>query len=349
MSWKKRFVIFTGVLAGLLCLLGAWYFGHYTKTPDYALQQIDQALEKKDVARFAEYVDVDGVLDSSYDDFMNGILDTEQPLDEEARAAVGSFAQMVRAPLLASFRQAIMTHVETGNWPAEEEGRDVSGLLGGSDVLERAGLKGTTIQGIDRVEKESQSEAAVAFVRVYSEEADDTFVLRVCLRPGENGRYRVVSVDNFRDFLVMIGRVRRAQLAEYLDRTSEIIAAHEAAMREAEGKRADILAAGALGSAETRTKLKQLMEETVIPDWQARAEELRAVDVAPAAETLQKVRLRICDCYIAYAEGYAQWMDDKQAATIRDAENQMRQAKALEQEERFLARRVRQSGGKEVP
>ena len=243
MSWKKRFVIFTGVLAGLLCLLGAWYFGHYTKTPDYALQQIDQALEKKDVARFAEYVDVDGVLDSSYDDFMNGILDTEQPLDEEARAAVGSFAQMVRAPLLASFRQAIMTHVETGNWPAEEEGRDVSGLLGGSDVLERAGLKGTTIQGIDRVEKESQSEAAVAFVRVYSEEADDTFVLRVCLRSGENGRYRVVSVDNFRDYLAMIGRVRRAQLAKYLDRTSEIIAVHEAAMREAEGKRADIMAA----------------------------------------------------------------------------------------------------------
>ena len=39
-------MIFTWVLAGLLCLLGAWYFGHYTKTPDYALQQIDQALEQ---------------------------------------------------------------------------------------------------------------------------------------------------------------------------------------------------------------------------------------------------------------------------------------------------------------
>ena len=56
----------------------------------------------------------------------------------------------------------------------------------------------------------------------------------------------------------------------------------------------------------------------------------------------EKIRLKICDCYIAYAKGYAHWMDDKQAATIREAENQLRQAKALEQEEKFLARRVTQ-------
>lgn len=344
MRWKKRLAAFAGVMAVLLGLSGAWYFGHYTRTPDYALQQIEKALDRKDEALFSEYVDLDGLLDASYDDFMSGILDTGQPMDEEARAAVESFAQMVRAPLLTSFHQAIASYVATGSWPASEEHKDSSGLLDAESALEKAGLKGTSLRGVERVEQDSQAETAIAFVRVYSEEAVEEFELRVRMAPGENGRYRVVSIDNFRDFIVMIGKARRAQMADYLDRTAAIIATHEASMREAESKRADILAAGTLGAADTRAKLRQLMEETVIPDWEAREEELRAVEVAPAAATLQKVRLKICDYYIAYAKGYAQWMDDKQAATIREAENQLRQAKALEQEEKFLARRAKQNG-----
>ena len=342
MRWKKRLAALAGVLIVFLCLLGAWYFGHYTRTPDYALQQVEKSLTKQDVAMFSEYVDIDGVLNASYDDFMSGILETGQPMNDEAQAAVESFAQMVRAPLVKSFHQAIVDYVATGAWPDDSENGDASGLFDAESALEKAGLKGTSLRGIDRVEKSSQEETAAAFVRVYSEEAGEEFVLRVRLAPGENGRYRIVAIENLRDFLVMIGKARRAQLTEYLDRTAAIIAAHESAMREAEGQRADILAAGALGSADTRAKLKQLMEATVIPDWEARREELRAVDVAPAAATLQKIRLKICDCYIAYAKGYAHWMDDKQAATIREAENQLRQAKALEQEEKFLARRVTQ-------
>lgn len=59
-----------------------------------------------------------------------------------------------------------------------------------------------------------------------------------------------------------------------------------------------------------------------------------------AAQSLQKLRLKICDLHIAYAQGYADWMTDKKAATLRDAERQLAQARTLEQEEKFLARRV---------
>ena len=127
MCWKKRLAALAGVLIVFLCLLGAWYFGHYTRTPDYALQQVGKSLTKQDVAMFSEYVDIDGLLNASYDDFMSGILETGQPMNDEAQAAVESFAQMVRAPLVKSFHQAIVDYVATGAWPDDSENGNASG------------------------------------------------------------------------------------------------------------------------------------------------------------------------------------------------------------------------------
>ena len=141
MRWKKRLAALAGVLIVFLCLLGAWYFGHYTRTPDYALQQVEKSLTKQDVAMFSEYVDIDGLLNASYDDFMSGILETGQPMNDEAQAAVESFAQMVRAPLVKSFHQAIVDYVATGVWPDDSENGDASGLFDAESALEKADRK----------------------------------------------------------------------------------------------------------------------------------------------------------------------------------------------------------------
>ena len=96
----------------------------------------------------------------------------------------------------------------------------------------------------------------------------------------------------------------------------------------------------ALGNDATRQALKELMENTILPDWQARKAELEAIDAPQAAQTLHRLRLHICDLRIDYAEGYAAWMTDKKAATIRDAETKLKQARTLEQEELFLTKRM---------
>ena len=82
------------------------------------------------------------------------------------------------------------------------------------------------------------------------------------------------------------------------------------------------------------------MTGTILPDWQARKAALEAIDAPDAATPLHRLRLRICDLYIGYAEGYAVWMTDKKAATIREAEQKLKQAKTLEQEEKFLTKRI---------
>ena len=338
-SWKQRLIAAVVVLV-VLATGGAWlYVSHHARTPEYAMEKITQSLEKHDADTFFQYVDVDGVLDASYADFMSGAIQTEQPMNEEAKAAVESFASMVKAPVVKSFRDAIQSYVATGSWPAAT-GEETEALLDPSVALQKAGLTGVTLQGIDRVERHAEDDSAVAMVRVRLPESDEDFVLRVLLTPAGDGPYRVTAIENYRDYVVMLAKARRSKVDAYLTETASIVAQHETAMREAETQRAEILSAGTLGSSATRQALKDLMEQTILPDWQARKAELEATGVPEAATALHRLRLRICDLYIGYAEGYAAWMSDKKAATIRDAEQKLKQAKTLEQEEKFLTKRI---------
>lgn len=338
-GWKQRLVAVC-VLVLFIALGGVWwYFSHHAKTPEYAVQQIEQALEKNDEAAFFQYVDVDAVLDHSYGDFMTGIVEVEPPMNDEAKAAVESFASIVKAPILKSFREAIAVRVRTGSWP-QATGEETEALLDPKTAMEKAGLAGTRLIGVSGIEENEEDGTAVASVRVHQDEADEDFVLRVKLEPAEDGHFRVTGIENYKDYVVMIGKARRKKVDAYLKETASIVATHETAMREAEAQKAEILAAGALGRDATRQALKALMEETVLPDWQARQEELSAVEVPDAANALHRLRLHICELRIGYAEGYAAWMTDKKAATIRDAETKLKQAKTLEQEEQFLTKRM---------
>ena len=339
MGWKKRLIAVLVLLAVLVAGGAFFYVTHQRKTPEYAMSEITQALEKHDADTFFRYVDVDGVLDASYTDFMSGALQTEQPMNDEAKGAVESFASMVKAPVLKSFHEAIETYVKTGVWPAAT-GEETEALLDPSVAMQKAGLAGVELRGVDRVELHDEDATAVAMVRVHPQESDEDFVLRVVLAPADDGHYRVTGIENYRDYVVMLAKARRSKVDAYLTETASIVAEHEAAMREAETQRAEILAAGTLGNNATRQALQDLMTGTILPDWQARKAALEAIDAPDAATPLHRLRLRICDLYIGYAEGYAVWMTDKKAATIREAEQKLKQAKTLEQEEKFLTKRI---------
>ena len=109
-----------------------------------------------------------------------------------------------------------------------------------------------------------------------------------------------------------------------------------------------VLGAGALGSQATRDMARQIMEQDILTDWQERKDELAAVSVPRSMQSLHQLRLKICDLHIAYAQGYASWMTDKNAATIRSAESSLRQAEVLEVEASFLVQRAKRSFDKKV-
>ena len=113
-------------------------------------------------------------------------------------------------------------------------------------------------------------------------------------------------------------------------------------------KYSHLLASGSLGSQATRDEIKDLMENVIQKDWDERKQELFSVSVPDAAQTLQHLRIRICDLYIDYAKNYALWMTDKKAGTIREADTKLKQAKTLELEASTIARRMTRATGTET-
>ncbi len=339
---KIKLCAFLAVLLLILAGGGYCYVHFYMKTPDYALQQIQDSLAEHDAEKFQIYVDMDELLDTSYDDFMSGLLEVEQPLSAEAKATVGDLTQMLKAPLITSFKAAVLDYVKTGAWDTdtgEESGKGIAGM-DSAQVLEKSGIRESAFRKVDSLARDKDAGTAIAKIRIFQAEANEEFVLDVLFTEQADGSWRVTEITNFREFIVFVAKARQEQLGQYADTTAEIIARHDASMMQAQEQMSSLLSRGSLGSKDTREALRAFMEDTIKKDWQQRKEELEAVPVPAAALTLHKLRLKICDLHIAYATGYSAWMMDKKAATIREADRQLKQAKTLEQEEKFLARRV---------
>ncbi len=334
----KLKIILAAVILLLIAAIGGYsYVRIHTHTPEYALEQTEQAIESHDLEAFRKYVDVEHLVDHSFDGLMAGLLDTGGGISEEARTAAEDVVLMMKAPILSSFHDAIEQYVSTGAW--EPETADEASKLDASDLLARSGLYKTELRQWGDIQPGEDENHAIVDIHVYQQEAGSEFVFKA-LMVKEEDIWRITEIQNFRDFVVMVGKARRLELDQYLQDSAAIMEKHAKIIREAELKYGDLLSAGSLGKSATREEIKVLMEGTVQKDWEARKEELFSLTVPEAAQTLHHLRLRICDLYIEYARGYGKWMTDKKAATVREADARLKEAKTLEQEARILTRRM---------
>ena len=327
-----------GIGLGVIVLLtaGGGYFllKPGNDTPEFVMQSVEKSITAHDKKEFYKLVDIDSVLNTSYDEIVEGLADSDKSMSIEAREAVKNFTQMLKSPLIISLKSAIDSYVETGEFQEPEN-------LGMKDFLNRTGIDKIEFRAIENIEiNPANDKEAVADIKIFQSELGKDFVLKTVLNKNDSGEWRVVSLQNFKDFVMLIGEVRRDQLNNYLSKTEEINSIHDKTIRDAEQKYSSILALGSLGQENTRSDLKNLMLDVIKKDWEVRKQEFFNLQVPQGAETLHNLRLKICDLEISYAEEYAQWMSDKKAATIKSAEEKRRQAQTLMTEANVLARRM---------
>ena len=346
MSTRLKIAGAATLVVVMIAIIGAYFFFHSkARTPDYALKMIGEAIDVHDVRAFNRVVDVDALLNSSYDGFVDGLIESDRAMSPEAREAITNFTQMLRQPIINSLKTAIETYVEHGSIDQQSAVGDETNPMTAADIMERAGLSRLNFKQLDGiVVDEKNSDRAVADIRFYQPEAENDFVFKVVLERDDSDNWRVVRIDNFRDFTEVVAGIRRAALDKYLEQTSEINLRHDQTIREAEQKYGSILSFGSLDRDQTRFDLKVLLTDVVKKDWEVRKQELFSVDVPKSAETLQNLRMRICDLSIGSAEDYAKWMEDNKSATMKSAEEKYKQAQALMEDERLLiARMTRQT------
>lgn len=339
---RMKFIAVGILIIALIAIIGAYFFSHSkARTPDYALNMVSDAIRLHDSRAFNSVVDVEQVLNSSYDGFVDGLIESDRAMSPEAREAITNFTQMLRTPIINSLKTAIETYVETGKFDQQPTVEDDDHFMAATDIMERAGLSKLEFRKIDGIAIDPNNEdRAVADLRFYQPEANDDFVFKVVVERGDDENWRVIRIDNFREFTEIVAQIRRVALDQYLAQTSEINLRHDQTIREAEQKYGTILSFGSLGQDQTRFDLKVLLTDVVKKDWEVRKQELFSVEVPKAAETLQNLRLKICDLSIGSAEDYAKWMEDKKGSTVKAAEDKRKQVQALMEEERILISRM---------
>ena len=329
------------ILSVILLLTGLfWYFRIYTKTPNYALKSIETALDTQNVKMFHRYVQLDSILDSGYDEFIAGMMEADFRHSREDSAALDDFAKMLKPAFVKMLRDAIDLRLSTGEWSASGSNAEDEEA---ENILLRTGLQDLTLRSVVHLADDGNGQIVVADVLTHQAEADADFTFKIELVPSENGDWQVVRIQNLHEYAVFLGTVRRSHVERYLQETEEIITRHNHSVGLAKIRLYGTLTAGALGNQKTRDTARTIMEQDILTDWQMRREELSSVQVPRTMKSLHQLRLRICDLHISYAEGYAAWMTDKNAATIRVAEKSLRQAEVLELEETFLVQRAKQS------
>jgi len=207
-------------------------------------------------------------------------------------------------------------------------------------MREARGLNTMLMKGYYTQEKWWSNQAnggtATVGLRVYQDEVDDEFIFKVKMLRAESGLWQTTEITNFREFIALVMKARQDQLKDYLTAADAVIDRHEAVIRAADRKLVETLQQGNLGDTVTRQAMKKIMEEEVLPDWHQREAELQTLSVPVQAQSLQRLRLRICAAQIQYAEAYAEWLDTKSAATVRKANELLKEAKTLEHEAKVL-------------
>ena len=124
-----------GIFALALAVAGGGYYYFHTQkdTPAYAIKTVSKSIEDHDVKEFHRVVNVDSVLDSGYDGFVDGMTSPGIVATSDARETIKNFTQILHAPLMLSLKAAIDSYIETGELNKEENIIHYTGYFSSTD------------------------------------------------------------------------------------------------------------------------------------------------------------------------------------------------------------------------
>lgn len=343
LSIRTKLKIFAAAILLVLIIIGGSlaYFNFYVKTPEYTLKAIQESIQNHDIDEFNKYVDIDNVVAGVTNNILDSIIASQENLPEEAKVAMNSLATMFKAPLIASLQEGLNNYVKTGSWQSGNTTADSQGAMINSDmIIEQAGLSDLNFEGIDYINKNEENRTAEAGIKVTQSEINQPFIFKVSLEEQADGYWKVVSIDNFDEFIKALAEGRKEYIKDYLSQTAVIILDKEKALTENEANLNAALSLGALGNEQNRVDLKNTIETKILPQLQDLQTALQSMNVPKSAETLHNLRLKACESKIAYYENYAKWLDNKDIKTLREATDNLKKAKTMEHEADLLTKRI---------
>ncbi|MBR1398282.1 MAG: hypothetical protein IJ563_12230 [Selenomonadaceae bacterium] len=353
---ERLFVVFIFVL--VLCSFFI-YIGVYTKTPDYAMKTAQKALAENDSATFERYVDLVSVTSKAYDDLTVDLFKYDEQLSERERSLFENFYVLIRPQIAQGAADIIDYRIKNGVWTLPD------GILKGRQLgvdfdllLERSLIRHTTITGIGNAA--SSGDKATIELNVIEDYTGTPFTLQLALQNVSGtgwtfGGYefelfnhkwrvgsfninlgimdwRVVGINNYREYLDIVSPTLKQELANYIDSTSEIVNRYNAIFKTQQNTfTAMQRTRDGTMTAQQRTQIADYIENNIIPTLQNRQQELDSIAAPNGAIYLSKLRRESTNITISAWSYYIKGLRENDSKAFDTAESIHKQELAFDQ------------------
>lgn len=301
-TWKRNLrsrrrrsgCLFTVLL--LIVIIGAafagWYYFFYMRTPEFALKQMQQAIEQDDPDAFARYVNLDIVTSRAYDDLTADLFRYDTSLTDTQRTSYQKFYTLVKPQLTGGTIDVIKDRIETGRWISPSGTNILQGHQLGIDYerfLERSQLRNTTLVRIGATERKGSS--AVVDIDVIEDYTQTPFTLQVVMEQDINDRWQIVYIRNYKDYLDTVAPLQNKDIASYIAATQPVVDRYNGvfAAQQSRFKQLTKTRDGYFSDAQ-REAIAALLTNEVIPTLQTYQQELDTIEVPVGAQYLARQR-----------------------------------------------------------
>lgn len=329
---RQKLGLLAAAIFCILAAIGIWHECFYAKTPEYALQQVQTAIEKRDAEAFARYVNLDLLTSQAYDDLTVDLFAYDATLTPRTRILFEKFYVLVKPELTRGAKEAILRRVESGVWTLPDGTDILKGRQLGIDFerfLERMQLRNTTLVSVGHIAHDGST--ATADIHVREDCTGTEFTLALVLEQADDGRWQVAYIKNYRDYLDTVAPLINKDIADYIDATKPIIDdanetfAHQRATFAALNK----TKVGSLG-ARQRERIADFLEDDVIPALKKRQAALDEIDVPNGAGYLAQQRRLSTETTVRAWQHYIKGLREDRPSEYDTAETLLKQELAID-------------------
>ena len=206
----NRKKVFLGLLIAILGAL-AFYFFYWTKTPQYSITLIQQAVKNHNVDKFERYVDLDTLYGRAYDDFISKSVVPKNDAEKVASAFATGIMQMFKPTVVSALKDATLKEI-SGTQKLEASAKQQKGDVKEGINKISAANKNAEIKNISVISKES--EVANVGITLYDKELNSDFILKVKMNKLENGEWRVKEITNLIEYLESVKNAEIKKIKE---------------------------------------------------------------------------------------------------------------------------------------
>lgn len=341
-TWQKKLRerdrhsrrVFFAFLLVVTCVAGTlvWYFGVYRHTPEYALQQIQHAIEQRDAELFRHYVNLDTLTSRAYDDLTVDLFAYDTTLTPKTKVMFEKFYVTIKPQLAGGTAETILHRIRDNRWTLPTGTDILQGRQLGIDYerfLERSQIRNTSLVKLGAVERNGHT--ATASADIVEDYTQTPYTLQLVMEQAEDGHWQVVYIQNYRDYLDTIAPLQNGDIATYIEATQPIVDEYNPQLKQLQKKFQRLVKTESGTMTELqRIAVADLLSEQVIPLLEERQEKLDAVDVPPGAQYLARQRQQSTETTVKAWEHFINGLQQNRPSEFDTAETLHKQELAID-------------------